>query len=256
MRFEKGSKHTPESKAKMAIAIKKLWEDPEYRAKQISKRKGHKPTPEARANMKAAKARPEWRAKMRASALERWQDPSYQAMRSTQVKKQWQDPEIRAKMIKLMHCPRPYIPRDTQVCPDCDKEFPTTMEFFYKSSKYKYGLEALCKGCSEIRRHNRHAKIKVDVLTHYGDGKFACIACEKTDFDILTIDHINGNGNQHRRESHLGGITFYRWLIKQGFPEDYQTLCYNCQMKKCRLHLRSHDAKLADKQMKEWASSC
>jgi hypothetical protein len=50
---------------------------------------------------------------------------------------------------------------------------------------------------------------------------------------LLTIDHINNNGNQHRKEIKIkGGIPFYRWLIRNDFPREYQILCWNCNCTK------------------------
>ena len=74
------------------------------------------------------------------------------------------------------------------------------------------------------------AQLKLEVITHYGNGKCACINCGFTDVRALSIDHINGNGVQHRKALGIrGGRQFYVWLKKNGFPEGYQTLCMNCQ---------------------------
>ena len=73
------------------------------------------------------------------------------------------------------------------------------------------------------------AVYKVRVLTHYSSGKLSCVRCGEGDIACLTIDHINGGGHQHRKAV---GSHFYHWLIKQGFPEGYQTLCMNCQLRK------------------------
>lgn len=73
-------------------------------------------------------------------------------------------------------------------------------------------------------------KLKIDVLTHYGNGKCACVKCGCSDVRTLTIDHVNGGGNNHRRISGLsGGTEMYRWLKKQKYPTGYQTLCMNDQ---------------------------
>lgn len=69
-------------------------------------------------------------------------------------------------------------------------------------------------------------KIKVLVLTHYGNGRCACVKCGFSDIKALSIDHIEGNGSKHRREI---GCMFYRWLIKSDYPQGFQTLCMNCQ---------------------------
>jgi hypothetical protein len=71
--------------------------------------------------------------------------------------------------------------------------------------------------------------LKLRVLTYYGDGKCACVRCGYTDIRALSIDHINNNGYQHRKEMKANGVNFYRLLEKQLYPNGYQTLCMNCQ---------------------------
>ncbi len=71
------------------------------------------------------------------------------------------------------------------------------------------------------------AKLKAAVMNAYGGPKCACCAEEHIEF--LSIDHINGGGNEARRkEGHRGGNQFYRQLRKQGFPPGYRVLCMNC----------------------------
>jgi len=77
---------------------------------------------------------------------------------------------------------------------------------------------------------------KIQVLSHYGSSKCACVVCGEDDIACLSIDHIGGGGAQHRK---VIGSHFYLHLIKQGFPEGYQTLCMNCQFKK-RFREREH----------------
>lgn len=75
------------------------------------------------------------------------------------------------------------------------------------------------------------AQLKSEVLTHYGNGKLACVKCGySSNLEALSIDHMNGNGAEHRRGEHtMGGRPFYVWLKNNGFPGGYQTLCMNCQ---------------------------
>lgn len=80
-------------------------------------------------------------------------------------------------------------------------------------------------------------KVREQVLNHYGT---ICACCYENQQEFLTIDHIKGGGNQHRKE--VGsGPAFYSWLIKQNFPEGYQTLCYNCNCSKGHLGYCPHD---------------
>lgn len=77
-------------------------------------------------------------------------------------------------------------------------------------------------------------KLKVEVLTHYGNGVCACVKCGFSDIRALSIDHIEGNGAEHRREllpdnPQRGGLLMYSVLKHEGFPIGMQTLCMNCQ---------------------------
>ncbi len=69
-------------------------------------------------------------------------------------------------------------------------------------------------------------RIRLDVLTHYGNGVLACVKCGYSDIRALSIDHINGEGNKDRkRRKH----NTYKYLINDNYPKGYQTLCMNCQ---------------------------
>lgn len=71
-------------------------------------------------------------------------------------------------------------------------------------------------------------KLRLDVVTAYG-GKCKCCGVEELVF--LTIDHIDGNGGQHRKE--LGSNTaVYAWLRQNNYPEGFQVLCWNCNWAK------------------------
>lgn len=75
-----------------------------------------------------------------------------------------------------------------------------------------------------------HEALKIEVFSHYSkDGGLECARCGVIDIDVLCLDHINGNGGGRIRR---GGWLLYRQLRKQGFPEGYQVLCANCNLKK------------------------
>lgn len=83
------------------------------------------------------------------------------------------------------------------------------------------------------KKHNE--KNKKLVLDAYGvNGIHECACCGEGTIEFLSIDHKNGGGNKHRRElqSNGKGGNFYRWLRKEGFPQGYQILCYNCNLAK------------------------
>lgn len=94
-----------------------------------------------------------------------------------------------------------------------------------------------CADRHRVNQLNRNHKIKESVFNHYGQS------CKICGIDIpifLTIDHIDGDGNQQsgilkknraflepKRNGHL-----YRWLINNGLPTGFQVLCWNCNFKK------------------------
>jgi hypothetical protein len=63
---------------------------------------------------------------------------------------------------------------------------------------------------------------KKAVFAHYGQ---VCACCGESNPGFLTIDHINNDGAEHRR-NHGGNL--YLNLRARGFPEGFQTLCWNC----------------------------
>ena len=85
------------------------------------------------------------------------------------------------------------------------------------------------------------SKLKAAVLDHYGHE---CACCGAT--DRLTVDHINGDGDQHRQQVG-GGWAIYRWIIANGFPDGFQILCRPCNTSKrggprCRIKHRRAEA--------------
>lgn len=79
-----------------------------------------------------------------------------------------------------------------------------------------------------IVKQQRQRKLKI--LTHYGKGKAACVLCGENRIACLSIDHINNDGYEQRKQMHgRGSDTLYRWLETNNYPTGYQTLCMNCQ---------------------------
>lgn len=93
-------------------------------------------------------------------------------------------------------------------------------------------------------RRERRLRHKIEVMLHY-TKIFDPTATEPhcrdifhlhlpndpiaKDIDCLSIDHIDGGGNEHRKTigSHIN-----EWLIARNFPSGYQVLCMSCQWKK------------------------
>src|SRR5437660_373090 len=73
-------------------------------------------------------------------------------------------------------------------------------------------------------------KLRLEVLTHYG-GR--CVCCGYFDLNkrihgkaFLQIDHLNGDGNKHRKEIRASNI--YGWIKKNHYPAIFRVLCRGC----------------------------
>ncbi len=103
----------------------------------------------------------------------------------------------------------------------------------HKENKQEYNsLYYQIRGKEQGRKsqRKRRAEVKKEILIHYGGGKCACVECGESRLACLSIDHINGKGNEHRRKLKTkAGYYFYRWLKQNNYPFGYQTLCMNCQ---------------------------
>ena len=82
---------------------------------------------------------------------------------------------------------------------------------------------------TQIKNKTRREENREAVLQHYGSQ---CVRCGVSDPDCLAIDHIHGEGNTHRKKIGKWGSGFFKWLVDNNFPEVFQILCHNCNMKK------------------------
>ncbi len=115
-----------------------------------------------------------------------------------------------------------------------------------KQNGYPDGFQVLCSNCQFKKRaekwregttHTQQVRaayarsVKVQCLEQYGGQ--AC-ECGEADCDVLTLDHVNNDGAEHRRNTNSRGYSFYILLRKNGFPREpqLQVMCMNCQMKK------------------------
>lgn len=87
------------------------------------------------------------------------------------------------------------------------------------------------KQSAYMKKYN--LKLKRQVMDAYGG---CCACCGEAELVFLTIDHIEGDGAEHRRQiaaakgNNWGqaGSPTYRWLRDNYFPEGFQVLCANC----------------------------
>lgn len=123
-------------------------------------------------------------------------------------------------------------------CRECQRE---RYKLYYLSNRPAYQAKAArsylarrddllkCPAYRERRKngYKRYAMTKrAKVLNHYGR---ICRCCGESNVRFLTIDHVHSDGHVQRKE-HGSGLDFYRWIIKNNFPDDLQTLCFNCNI--------------------------
>lgn len=103
---------------------------------------------------------------------------------------------------------------------------------------WRQGHREPIRGQLADAERRRTSDLRIAVLDHYGR---ICTCCGSK--DGLTIDHVNGDGREHREElfgRQVAGAPFYLWLVRQGFPDGFQALCRRCNTSKrnglaCRL---------------------
>lgn len=89
------------------------------------------------------------------------------------------------------------------------------------ADKEKYRKNIVSIKANAKRFYDKRRKTVYD---HYGN---MCACCGETNQLFLTIDHIENDGAQHRKEV-APGPTFYKWLVDNNFPKSFRLLCFNC----------------------------
>lgn len=77
------------------------------------------------------------------------------------------------------------------------------------------------------KESNRRKRIQLEALEHYGG---ACYCCGETHPMMLALDHINGGGNQHRKEIGVtqGKLRLAEWARNNGWPPIFRVACHSC----------------------------
>lgn len=101
-----------------------------------------------------------------------------------------------------------------------------------KQARFLYNKQYREKRGEELKalKRNYYKEYRLKVLGHYSDGALECKCCQEDTYEFLSIDHINGGGNQHRKK--LGSKYIYSWLVQNDYPDGYRVLCYNCNCAK------------------------
>mgnify|MGYP001563394803 CR=1 FL=1 len=109
-----------------------------------------------------------------------------------------------------------------------------------------YTAKSRCEPCAAKRRGEGavpYIQLKIEVMNKYGGCKCSCVGCVCTNLTQLTIDHIDGNGAQHRHENKTGGgHQFYLWLKRNNYPTGFRVLCDTCNFSRGHVGYCIHEA--------------
>jgi hypothetical protein len=83
-------------------------------------------------------------------------------------------------------------------------------------------LRSLLLAVAVYQERRRH------IIARYG-GR--CVCCGETEIGFLTIDHVANDGAAHRKLN-MRAMRLAYFITRNGYPPDFQVLCYNCNCAK------------------------
>jgi len=109
------------------------------------------------------------------------------------------------------------------LCVICGANSANSKKYCQKCSikRSKWYKQSPTRKKDKIKRMERQ-KI---VVHHYGNQ---CSCCGEEQILFLQLDHIDGDGNKHRKRINKYGSTFFKWIIDNNFPNNFKLLCANC----------------------------
>lgn len=106
----------------------------------------------------------------------------------------------------------------TKICPICGEE--------KDYNKYRLNQDGSIRGndCTSCRSKKERSQLRLDFLKAFDS---ICNCCGEKDPRFLTLDHVNNDGNEHRKL--LKEHQIIREAKNEGWPKNkYQCLCFNC----------------------------
>lgn len=128
------------------------------------------------------------------------------------------DPEFRARKLQESH---DYYHKRIS-----DPEFRARINEISRKSKKRRRADPEIAARDLERRRQPKQKI----IQHYG-SKCNCPGCHVVHAELLTIDHVNGDGASHKKETGRSD-SLYRWIIRNNFPDSIQLPCGSCNLAK------------------------
>jgi hypothetical protein len=110
----------------------------------------------------------------------------------------------------------------TQLCGNCGTPFTRTR------TRHSYCSQKCQIAARNQKRSEAAMVLREQLIKAYG-GKCACPRCPETNQAFLTLEHVNGDGAEHRRTVGRGHAVAD--LRRRGWPQDgYTLLCWNCNL--------------------------
>lgn len=108
------------------------------------------------------------------------------------------------------------------------KEYSARAEAKRRGKRNEYMKRRYSRISKEVSKSGSEKRIewKRTAIEHYGG---VCSDCGESNLELLVLDHIDGDGVNHRKETGGGGYKTYRWLIQNEFKTNIrlQVLCHN-----------------------------
>lgn len=97
---------------------------------------------------------------------------------------------------------------------------------------YQQRYRDMNRAALRANRVAKYVELRSLILAAYG-AVCNCPGCHVHHVELLTVDHVNGDGAQHRqRLKSRSTLNIYRDIIRSGFPDSYQVLCGSCNFAK------------------------
>lgn len=130
---------------------------------------------------------------------------------------------------------------DKRPCSRC-KELKPLSEFSKRSDRGGQ-YQPHCKACDKYKTIVYRDNLREKVLQKYARNSIIeCEICGENDVIVLTLDHINRDGNKERSEYGHYMQAYYRRLLEED-RDDIRILCRNCNLREHMKHNRRNHNK-------------
>ncbi len=76
--------------------------------------------------------------------------------------------------------------------------------------------------------NRRRQEVFMEALEHYGGSPPKCYCCGESIPILLCLDHVEGEGNKHRKENKISHLS--QWAKRNDWPDLFRVACHSCNM--------------------------